>query len=75
MSQMGMQMPGRRRPRATSPNVYTGLMLGSVACLILAVVFVFAAGRKIGPADQSGKASLMTPLQIHPDGKPVKLPE
>lgn len=75
MTQMGMQMPGRRRPKATTPNVYTGLLLGAVVCLILAVVFVFSAGRKIGPADASGKAGLMTPLKIHEAGKPVKLPE
>lgn len=68
MSQMGMQMPGRRRPKATSPNVYTGLMLGAVACLTLAIVMVVMAGLKVGPAE-GGKAGVMTPLSIHEDGK------
>ena len=70
MSEMGMQMPGRRRPRASSPNVYTGLMLGAVACLVLAVVFVVMAGMKIGPADKGA----MAPFSIHEEGK-VKLAE
>ncbi len=68
MSQMGMQMPGRKRPKATSPNVYTGIMLGAVACLIFASVLVYLEGRKI--ADPSKGA--LAPLSIQKAGS-VKL--
>ena len=43
MSSLGMQMPGRQRVRPSGVNVYTGLMLGTVACLIGAIAFVLGA--------------------------------
>lgn len=70
MSQMGMQMPGRKRPKATSPNVYTGIMLGAVACLLFAVVLVFIEGQKVADPDKGA----MAPLSIQKAGS-VKLPD
>ena len=73
MSQMGMQMPGRRRARAATVNVYTGLMLASVACLGFAVAMTFMAGQKIGP-----DKGLMGPFHLHPEARPgqtLRLPD
>ncbi len=70
MNQLGMQMPGAQRRRASSPNVYTGLMLVAVLCLLAAVLIVGHQGNKIGPADGG---EYMRAVQIH-DGA-VKLPE
>jgi len=66
MADMGMQMPGRRRAKAAGPNVYTGLLLGAVASLAVAVVFVMLAGMKIGPG--SGP---MAAFKVHKDSSSV----
>jgi len=68
MSQMGMQMPGRRRQAAAGPNVYTGLLLASVAALATAIVFVTLAGMKIGPG-----GDIMGALKIHPPDQRLDL--
>jgi hypothetical protein len=63
-----MQMPGRNRLRAASPNVYTGLLLGAVASLATAVVFVALAGMKIGPGEGP-----MAALKVHKDSTSITL--
>ncbi len=68
MADMGMQMPGRRRAKAASPNVYTGLLLGAVASLAVAVVFVAMAGMKIGPG-----GGPMGALKVHKDSSSIQL--
>ncbi|MEO1129089.1 MAG: hypothetical protein AAFX05_05190 [Planctomycetota bacterium] len=68
MSQMGMQMPGRRRQTTATPNVYTGLLLASVAALATAVVFVALAGMKIGPG-----GDVMGAFKIHPPDARLEL--
>ena len=68
MSSLGMQMPGRQRVRPSGVNVYTGLMLGTVACLIGAIAFVLLAGMKVGPG-----SGVMSALTIHPEGREVRL--
>lgn len=68
MSSLGMQMPGRQRVRASTVNVYTGLMLATVACLLGAITFVLLAGMKVGPG-----SGVMSAVQIHPEGQPVRL--
>lgn len=68
MADMGMQMPGRRRQKAASPNVYTGLLLGAVASLATAVVFVTLAGMKIGPGEGP-----MSALKVHKDSQSITL--
>ena len=49
MSSLGMQMPGRQRVRPSGVNVYTGLMLGTVACLIGAIAFVLVHEMGVDP--------------------------
>jgi hypothetical protein len=68
MSQMGMQMPGRRRVAPRSLNVYSGLLLGAIVCLIAAIVLVGMAAIQIGPGD-----GVMSALKIHPPDRPVDL--
>lgn len=48
MSQFGMQMPGGRVRRGSSPDVYTGLMALAVAALLAACIVVFLQGAKVG---------------------------
>lgn len=62
MSQLGMQMPGRKRTRPATVNVYTGMLLAAVGALIAAIVVVGSAGMKIGPGD-----GVMSAVQIHPE--------
>ncbi len=47
MSQLGMQMPGGSR-RASSLNVYTGLLFLAVVSLATASVMVYFAAGKVG---------------------------
>lgn len=68
MAEMGMQMPGRRRARVASPNVYTGLLMAAVASLAVAVVFVAMAGMRIGPGEGP-----MAALKVHKDSTSIKL--
>jgi hypothetical protein len=49
MSQFGMQMPGGQHVRRAQPDVYTGLMLFAALALLAATVFVWFAGRQVGP--------------------------
>lgn len=56
-----MQMPGRQRMRAPSLNIYTGLMLCALACLITAAVLAGQAAMKVGP-----KGGTMNALKLHP---------
>lgn len=64
MSQLGMQMPGRRRTRPATPNVYTGMLAAAAAALIGAIVLVGMAGMKVGPG-----TGVMSAVQIHPEGR------
>ncbi len=61
---LGMQMPGKRRPKPTSPNVYTGLMLAAVACLVTAIVLVGGAAMKVGKGE-----GVMAAFQVHEEGR------
>lgn len=61
--QIGMSMPGASRGRRATPNVYTGLMLVAVVCLLAACVVVWLNGRVIGPGGDA-----MSALSIHPKG-------
>ncbi|MEM1424805.1 MAG: hypothetical protein AAGH64_12495 [Planctomycetota bacterium] len=63
MSQLGMQMPGRRRTRPATPNVYTGMLAAACAALIGAIVLVGLAGIKVGPG-----SGVMAALTIHGSG-------
>ncbi|MEZ6233444.1 MAG: hypothetical protein R3B68_04575 [Phycisphaerales bacterium] len=65
MSQFGMQMPGGRARRGSSPDVYTGLLFLAVAALAAACVVLYMAGSKVGP---EGNA-----LGMHEAGSPVNL--
>ena len=67
MSQMGMSMPGSQRGRRATMNVYTGLMLGAVLCLLAAVIVVAMQGALIGPG-----GGIMSAFKIH-DPKSTKL--
>jgi hypothetical protein len=70
MSQLGMQMPGRKRTRAATPNVYTGILLGAVGALIGAIAIVWIAGMQVGPGEGP-----MSALSIHPDSGRLDLAE
>ena len=70
MNQLGMQMPGAQRRRATNANIYTGLMLVAVVSLVAAVLIVGIQANKVGPAD-SGE--YIRAIQTHGDGA-VRLP-
>ncbi len=63
--QFGMQMPGGRQSAAPSLDLFTGLLFLAFVVLLLATVFVYLQGSKIGP---DGKA-----YEIHGDG-PLQLP-
>lgn len=49
MSQFGMQMPGGRRARAATPNVYTALMFIAVVALAAGCAVLWINGSKIAP--------------------------
>ncbi len=49
MSQYGMQMPGGMQSRGPSMNVYTGLLLIAVVCMVAASIVVFTAGARVAP--------------------------
>jgi len=49
MSQFGMQMPAGRK-RASSPDVYTGLMVVAVVFLAAATAVLWQAAGKVGKA-------------------------
>ncbi|MFN0010620.1 MAG: hypothetical protein ACKVS8_03140 [Phycisphaerales bacterium] len=49
MSQLGMQMPGGSR-RASTLNVYTGLLFLAVVALATASVMVYVGAAKVGRA-------------------------
>lgn len=63
MSQFAMQMPGAQRARSAPLNIYTGLILVSVVCLLAAVGFVFYAGMQVGPG-----GGPMAALKLHEKG-------
>lgn len=71
MNQLGMQMPGAQRRRTASPNIYTGLLLVAVLCLLAAVLIVGYQANKVGPADQG---EYVRALHIHEEGQ-VRLPD
>ncbi len=48
MSQFGMQMPGGRQNRGSSPDVYTALMFVSVVALGVACAIMWVAASKVG---------------------------
>lgn len=49
MSQFGMQMPGARAKRSSSPDVYTALAVAATIFLIAACLVMYQAGSKVGP--------------------------
>ncbi|MFG0245458.1 MAG: hypothetical protein ACF8MF_05320 [Phycisphaerales bacterium JB052] len=49
MSQFGMQMPGGRQNRGSSPDVYTALMFLGVVAMGVAVGMLWVAGSKVSP--------------------------
>lgn len=62
MSQFGMQMPGGRGKRGSSPDVFTLLAFLSVVALIASCVVMWFAASKVG---KDGNAfSLQEPGQI-----------
>lgn len=65
MSQFGMQMPGGRGRRGSSPDVYTGLLFLSVVSLAAACLVLYFAGTKVGPEGN--------PLAMHDPDAPIKL--
>ena len=67
MSQLGMQMPGARRTRKATPNIYTALAFISVACLAAAVVFTAMAAMKVAP-----ESGIMGALKVQEAGN-IKL--
>ncbi|GAB4545369.1 MAG: hypothetical protein Tsb0013_03170 [Phycisphaerales bacterium] len=67
MSQFGMQMPGGRRARGSSPDVYTGLMFVGVVSMIIAVAMLWVAGSKVSPTGN--------PFDLQAKDGSVKLPE
>jgi hypothetical protein len=48
MSQFGMQLPGGRVKRGTSPDVYTALAAMAVVFLLAASIVMYFAGKKVG---------------------------
>lgn len=48
MSQFGMQMPGARMKRGSSPDVYTGLAFFAAAFLLGACIVMWTAASKVG---------------------------
>lgn len=65
MSQFGMQMPGGRGRRGSTPDVYTGLLFLSVASLVAACLVLYFAGKRVGPEGN--------PLAMHEAGQTVNL--
>jgi len=49
MTQFGMQMPGGRQNKGSSPDVYTALMFLGVVAMGVAVAMLWVAGSKVGP--------------------------
>lgn len=49
MSQFGMQMPGGRQGKGSTPDVYTALMFLSVVAMGIAVAMLWVAGTKVAP--------------------------
>jgi len=70
MSQLGMQMPGAQRRRTSTTNIYTGLLLIAVLCLLAAVILVGYQANKVGPADAG---EYVRAIQTHGEGS-VRLP-
>lgn len=70
MSQFGMQMPGGRARRGSSPDVYTGLLFLAVAALVAACLVVYMAGAKIGPEGNAlGMHEATGPLNLASQGQ------
>lgn len=67
MSQFGIQMPGARVRRASSPDVYTVLVVTAAVFLIVAAIIMYGAGSKFGPngnafgLQQPGNIQLQVP--------------
>lgn len=49
MTQFGMQMPGGRQSKGSSPDVYTALMFVGVVAMGVAVAMLWIAGTKVSP--------------------------
>lgn len=49
MNQMGMQMPGGKARRGSSPDVFTALLFLATIMLLAACIMVYMQGSKIGP--------------------------
>lgn len=55
MNQMGMQMPGGKARRGSSPDVFTALLFLATVLLLAACVMVYMQGSKIGPEGSAFK--------------------
>ncbi len=55
MNQMGMQMPGGKARRGSSPDVFTALLFLATIMLLAACVMVYMQGSKIGPGGSAFK--------------------
>ncbi len=64
--QFGMQMPGGRQGHAPVLDMFTGLLFLAFVVLVLATVFVYLQGSKIGPNG--------TAYEIHEKDAPLQLP-
>jgi hypothetical protein len=64
-----MQMPGAKRARRATPNVYTGLLLAAVAIMAGALVVVFLQASKVAPG-----SGLLDVLKLQ-DSDRVVLPD
>lgn len=64
--QLGMQMPGGRQGQAAGLDMFTGLLFLAFVVLLLATIFVYMQGSKIGP---DGKA-----YEVHDKDAKLVLP-
>ncbi|MFI4897071.1 MAG: hypothetical protein ACIARR_04520 [Phycisphaerales bacterium JB059] len=67
MSQFGMQMPGGRQSRGSSPDVYTALMFVGIVSMLIAVAMLWIAGSKVSPTGN--------PFDIQAKDGAIKLPD
>lgn len=63
MNQFGMQMPGGKARRGSSPDVFTALLFVATVSLLAACVMVYIHGSKIGPGGSAFK--------IHEEGQSI----
>lgn len=62
MAEFGMQMPGGRKSRSATPNVYTVLLFVGTVLLAIAAGLVYRAGSIVGP--EGNALGLQEPGQV-----------